>query len=607
MSPTHKSGSVSLVALSCVAVLGIALASFLAVSNSSMKLSNRAYAQDVSRHLAEMGLEQVMRAFNTNGFGSWTHPDATTATKTITIAGDRYLDHFSSTAAKVRVDRYNATVWSAATAFAAGDMVWHRGVWFHCKSGNTNQAPPNATYWTSAPAAWNADAKYNATGTDIVLSGGSAYRCILAHANQVPPNATYWTAHGAATWSASTGYSVNDIALLGGTAYRCISAHTNQAPPNLTYWISVPVIYSEGVATLADSGSAPIRTQLRATVAPAPLFPNAVGAATLVSIPSSATIDSYNSAAGAYNVAGNIGSSAVIAGGTNAATAVTVTSARVNGYVAAPSATTTPYAPLWAYGGTAILTSVASPTVPSPRVDLTRVSRSPFIPQFDVQSVSGGGNLPNGTTYLPDSTVATYTLGVPGTPGTASSPAIYNITRTYTQAGTYYSGLYLVDSTDILTIDGPVILNVTGPLHTDNGRIIITANGSLEIYFTGQLWIGSGLTTPASGIQNLTLDPKKCILVGTSTANSAGSHYYWSREPFYGTIYMPSAYLSTWTSVNTYGAYSANNIAFPQSGNLLHYDTSLRTAGAIGTFIDAPYLISEWRELTDSSERVTLP
>lgn len=1040
-------GSVALVALCFVAVLGITLASYLAVSNQAMNLGNRSALTSVSTQLAEMGLERGLWSFNRTDWTNWTIT-GTTATRTISFGATKYGSSGITTSIHLRADHYNASIWSAATNYTTNSHVSHRGVWFQCVSAHNNIEPPNATYWISAPSPWNADAYYNIG--DITLSGGSAYRCILGHNNQTPPNATYWTAHTAAVWSATTTYAVNDVALSGGTAYRCIVGHTNQTPPNSTYWISAPAIYSEGVAllpnsstTTGDDARSTIKTQLRAAIAPAPLLPNAIGAGTLVSLPSSATIDSYDSkavlsniwsatktynsgdgvfypptgltyrciathtnqlptntaywtlpaaghagwssasvdyaigdvvyyqpaagygllyrcisshtsnasrdpgntnywslettssnswssgttysagdfaysagavyrcilghinqfppnatywdlmgsystwdagttysmhqivysgtslyryinstpssgnlvtnasywstvlpsysywlantsysngtvvyypptgliyrynysvatsgntpttseptwtspywaylgpgytswtsgvtysyghtvyypgdgwvyyynnassssgnvpaavsaywvrlrpgftgwsAAASYSIgdvayyantgllyrstadnnlnnlptntafwsaaltgyagwsaattytigdivyypttgllyrygstsssSGNLptntsfwfqlspgltswlpataynvgdivqyatngltyrcisahtstlfilptnttywsvsmpGNSAVLAGGNTAATAVTVTSARVNGYVAAPPASTSPYAPRWSYGGTAIVTSVASPTVPSPRVDLTRISRSPYIPQFDIQSVSGAGNLPNGSSNLPD---GINTIGTPG----ATTPVIYNITGTYDNGtSTLRSGLYLEDANDILTINGPVILNVSGTLRTDSGRIVISPTGSLEIYFTGQLW-GGGSST--SGIQNLTFDPKKCVLVGTSTSNTAGAHYYWSTIPYYGVIYMPNAYLSTWTNVVAYGAYSAKNVAFPQAGNLLHYDSSLRTVSKIGTFIDAPYIISEWRELSDLAERITLP
>ena len=97
MRPRQKAGSVTLVALSCVTVLAMAVASFLSVSNLTMKLGHRSYAKDVSYQLAEMGLEQALRAFNdnataaavANAFSSWTLAGIT-ATKSLSIASSRY-------------------------------------------------------------------------------------------------------------------------------------------------------------------------------------------------------------------------------------------------------------------------------------------------------------------------------------------------------------------------------------------------------------------------------------------------------------------------------------------------------------------------------------
>lgn len=617
-----NNGSVVLVALSCVTVLGIAVASFLSVSNQAMRLSNRSYAKSVSKQLAEMGLERALRSFNANTFSSWTRPDATTATRSFSIASSRYGNSGITADVNIRVDHYRgtnkATVWNERTAYTANDYVWYQGVWYLCTAtppvavppAYNNQVPSDTTYWKAAPETWNAFANYRIG--NIVLSGGSAYRCTAANINQVPPNASYWTAYGVAAWNSSTVYAVDTVALSGGVAYRCIAAHTDMAPPNTAYWLSAPVIYAEGVATLPDSSSTKLKTQIRATLAPAPLFPNALGATTLVTFASTGTVNSYNSVLGTYNQttapfsAGspNIGSSAVVAGGNTGGNAVAITNARINGYLAAPSAATSPYAPRYTNSTSGIVTSVAAPTTPSPRIDSTRISRSPYIPQFDILAVTGGTDLPASAgvgTYLD---AGANTLGTAG----ATTPSIYNIDGTY-NGTTLYSGLYLDNAANVLTIAGPVILNVTGPLYTYSGRIQIETTGSLEVYFTGQLYVGSSATT---GIRNLTLDPKKCLLVGTSTANSSGSHYYWANAsattyPFYGLIYMPNAYVSTWSNVVIRGAISAKNIGYPSTLSVLNYDTSLRTAGAIGTFIDSPYRLVEWRELTDPTEKITLP
>jgi len=657
-----KKASVVLVALSCVTVLGIAMASFLAVTNQAMRLSNRDYAKVVSKQLAEMGLERALRSYNANP-NTFTSPSWTlsgiTATRPLTGL-PTYGNSGITPSVKIRVDHYldtkKATVWSVLTTYARDDFVYYQGVWYLCvvAAASTTTLPPSDTSaWTAAPESWNPYANYYPG--NIVLFGGSAYQCKTGQANinQTPPNTTYWTSSSVAAWSASTPYKATptlpataSVVYSGGVPYRCIQDNTGQTPPNTTYWLSAPVIYAEGTATLPDSSSTTIKTQLRATLAPAPLFPNALGATAQVIFGSSGVADSYNSpltaawsstttylagtvvrsgttvyrciATSTNNVPPNatywaastlpVGYSAVVAGGGVGVSSSTNTvqlnsNFVVGGYLAAPSLSTSPYGPRVIFAMGANLKNadgtVISPWPSAASVDQTRISRSPNVPQFDIQTVTGGGNIPaSGNMLLPDNAT---TLGTPG----ATTPSIYNITDTY-DAGTSQtrSGLYLEDSTDVLTIDGPVILNVTGPLYINRGLITITSTGSLEVYFTGQLWVGS--SSANVGIRNQTLDPKKCLLVSTYNGNTAGANYFWSVEPFHGLIYMPNAYVRTWNNVVIYGAISASNIGFPNAGCVFHYDTSLRTAGKIGTFLDGPYGISEWRELTDPTERVTL-
>jgi len=42
--------------------------------------------------------------------------------------------------------------WSAATAYAVGDLVSLGGTNYYCKAAHTNQTPPNASYWYAMPA-----------------------------------------------------------------------------------------------------------------------------------------------------------------------------------------------------------------------------------------------------------------------------------------------------------------------------------------------------------------------------------------------------------------------------------------------------------------------
>lgn len=619
----HSSGSVTLVALSCVVVLGIALASYLAVSNNSMKMSNRAYAQDVSRHLAEMGLERALRSFTYDTFDSWNLSGITATMSPPGIPSSNYGNTGITTAINLRVEHYRTTnkavIWNYVTNYTQGDFVNYIGVWYLCTTTPpAKQRPSDTNYWTAAPEPWSPSATYQVG--NIVLTGDRAYTCIAANANQAPPNATYWTSSTVAAWNSVTNYVAGNVVTSGGSAYRCISGNINQAPPNANYWLSAPLIYSEGIATLPD-GTATAKTQLRAYITPAPLFPNAAGATALTTLMSSGTVDSYNSALGtpgqitAPFSAGNpnTGFSAVLAGGNTTSVAVNVTNATVKGYVAAPSAAAT-NAPWVSFGASSTPNlrnpdgSITSAHSGSPNVDATRISRSPFIPQFDIQSISSGTNLPATAAYGGSGTIiidGAVSLGTAGGP-----TVIYNITGTRDNpSGFNYPGLDLYNAGQDLTINGPVILNVTGLFRILRGRITIASTGSLEIYFSGLLDIGtaSAPAAPAGGISNNTNDPKRLLLVSTNSTNTVNNHYIRSLNSFTGLVYMPNAFLTiTSNNIAINGALSARNIRFSSVANL-HYDTTLRGAGQIGTFIDAPYMISEVRELTSPSERITLP
>ncbi|MBS0662433.1 MAG: hypothetical protein JSR48_04165 [Verrucomicrobia bacterium] len=665
----NEKASVVLVAMCFVAVLAISLAGYMAVGSQSTRQSTRAYLRDVSLQLAQIGLERALNAFATSSFSSWTRPNSTTATKTVTIAGSRYGTANLTANVYIRVDRYRepppslltgtpnrGNVWSAQRTYAVGDFVYYLGVWYLCypSAPAAGVAPSNIAYWTSAPDIWNPYATYQIgnvalyggaayrcaainsnmppgaatiptywsliTPTDTwvssatylpgqyAISGAQAYRCLAANTNQAPPNAAYWasaTGVNVGTWNAANSYAIDAVVFAGGVPYRCIAANSNKQPPNTTYWLSPPVIYAQGTATLPDNTGTTISTQLRAIVAPAPLFTTAAGAYTYTNLASGGIIDSYNAAIGTYasQVSGSGSTytqytnySATLAGGNTSGTAVNLNTATLRGYVSAPAASTSPYAPRWTYSGSG---AVLGPN-DSSGVNLTRINRSSYLPKFDVQAVTGGNNLPAGQGVGTILNQGNRTLGTPGT------LQIYNITGTYYSGSSYTPGIYLNNSTDILNIIGPVILNVTGSFYISNGSLNISAGASLEVYFTDELYIGNN---GSGGIYNSNADPKTLLIVGTSTVNSSGYHYLWTAADFYGVLYMPSAYIHLWNSGYTpqrYGALLGSNVYFNHTANQ-HYDTTLRTAGSIGTFIDSPYLVSELRLLSDPGEQVTLP
>lgn len=664
-------GSLILLVMCLVAVMGIALASYLAFSTKTMQLSNRTYAKDVSYKLAEMGLERALRSFSFSTFSSWTL-SGITATENLTTSSSPALPSFGTSGitptVNLKVYHYRttnkATVWNYYTTYAIDDFVWYQGVWYLCKAAavGNSQAPSDPTYWTAAPEPWNATANYP-IGARVVYNG-SAYRCTEPNTNTAPTTtSSYWTSQSAATWSAAATYATDDVVMFGGIPYRCISGHTNQSPPNTTYWLCAPVIYSEGVATMNDSAGTVVKTQLRAFLAPAALFPNALGATNAVTLSASASaaVDSYNQPLAAlwdsatpytpgdvvrlnttptyyrciashtnhtppnatYWIAAPLGYSAVVAGGNTGGTAVSVTSAVIGGYVAAPSSSTSPFSHRanFSPGSTTPSLTNSDGTVTAPhssatKVDLTRVSRSPYIPQFDIQTISSGiSALPAPASYGGSATTIIDGAFSLGDSATGAAPLIYNINLTHDDVtGNNFAGLDLYNSGQDITIVGPVILNVSGLFRIRSGSITVNAGASLEIYFTGQLDIGHSIFS-TTGIINKTYDPSKVVIVGTSTGNTSTSHYIRTKQAFIGSVYMPNAWVTV-TNNNTfanqlYGAISAKNITFSSSGTTyganLHYDTALRTAGTVGTYIEGPYGISQVRELVNPSERITLP
>jgi len=576
-----------------MAVLGIALTTYIALSANAMRMSDRSYFTQVSSHLAEMGLERSLRSFGFNDFGGWTI-SGTTAKQTISVTTSHYASSGITAAINLRVDHYNATVWNSTTAYTTSSMVWYRGVWFQCISGHTNQVPPNTTYWKSAASPWKANVNYNATGTDIVISGGSAYRCTASNSNQAPPNSSYWSsAYSIAPWDSATSYAIDDVVLSGGTRYRCIAAHSNQAPPNATYWIGPPVIYSEGTVDLADRGTAAIKTQLRAAVAPMAMFPNLLGATgstgtiTFAST-HTGTISSYNSPLDSSH--STAGASAIIAASGN----VNVGNTNIAGYVAS--------------GGTVTQNSAKVGNVsPATSWDSSRVSTSAFVPQFTESVPTGGTQI--------------WPTPANGSGGTSWSQTIGNssagaATTTYWISGDFYLG-----ASQTLNVIGPVKLRVTGQIYIYNGsaggQIIISGNGSLELHCaTGS----PGFYIAGQGIDNQTKDPKKCVIY---YSGSGGSGFYDSTSgynltlnysnsyEFYGVIYAPNCDLVMGPiPTNFNGAIAARSIRFllPNTSLNLRYDTSLRTAALPGTDASSyPFTITEWRELTSPSERVALP
>jgi Tfp pilus assembly protein PilX len=411
---------------------------------------------------------------------------------------------------------------SSGFNYRIGDIVYYSGSIYRCilaHTSSTSITPSNASYWTNAPLrspVWDSGRYYAANST--VTYNGTWYRCITANSGSIPSSSGNWSSTANSPWSSATSYSAGTYVSYGGVWYKCIVAPTaNQSPNNSTYWTAqgAPVIYAQATATLPD-GSPAITTELRATVGVAPLFPNALAANSTLTISGAGTVDSYDSTLGTY-ASQTPGYSAVLAAGNTSSTAITISSTTVKGYFAAPSSASSPYGALVNSGGSLKNSdgSVTSPASGAPNIDLTRISRSPYIPQFDCLPSGGltaafsAANFPQG---LALNLAATTNIGTPG----ATTPSRY-----------YYNGNLTLSSAtgySIININGPVILYINGNLTMDsgspNGKININSAGSAEIHVAGRLNVNVG----SDGINNTTLDPKKLTIICDTATNSAQNY-----------------------------------------------------------------------------------
>ncbi|MDD4027022.1 MAG: hypothetical protein PHO75_02420 [Candidatus Shapirobacteria bacterium] len=199
----------------------------------------------------------------------------------------------------------NKGTWSAATAYTIGDFVDLNGSSYVCIANNTNQTPPNATYWAllaskgdqgdpgeeielqvadgyiqwkyTSDVSWTnliaVSSLIGATGpkgdkgdtgdagTEIELQNtgtyiqwryiGGEWTNLVALSVLVGPQGeqgiqgekgSTWKGD----WSSATAYVVDDIVYRLGSSYICTAENTNQEPPNASYWDLVALKGTDG-------------------------------------------------------------------------------------------------------------------------------------------------------------------------------------------------------------------------------------------------------------------------------------------------------------------------------------------------------------------------
>lgn len=392
-----------------------------------------------------------------------------------------------------------------------------------------------------------------------------------------PDGATAWSTSGA-NRTVTLAYTLDGQASTGSVMLTIANyASTGPTWPTIT-----------AAATLTLSGGQTFTKTLQATTGPLPVFAHAVASSeAYVAFTSRGTVDSWNSdpdnnpatAAVAYSftsgAAGNY--AAVVAGNDDGTYGVVLTQAEVRGYVAT-SGQPVSYSTSGSPPG-----KILGPTTASGvNVDPARIGKSAFIAASPVVSVS---------------TPATSGSNYGGLLG------LLDLVDNLTEA----VGLDLFKTND-LTIDGlldnlvvnrPTKLIVNGDLKITsalggllgltNGKIVITANGSLQLFVSGNI------TIEGHGFDNQTKDPRKLAIYSTSTSITNAITLNTDKD-FYGVIYSENKPIVVAQNLAIYGALlSRNYIRFTASAPVIHYDTALRLTQFSG--IKTPYITRQVTEL----------
>ncbi len=110
----RERGAVLIVALMLASIIAIALGSYLALSQSSLRLANRSFFNTGAMNVAETGVEEALWSFNqvaggasaSTAWSGWDYTDGITAKRTFT---DFALSGGGTASVKVYVDNYNPT------------------------------------------------------------------------------------------------------------------------------------------------------------------------------------------------------------------------------------------------------------------------------------------------------------------------------------------------------------------------------------------------------------------------------------------------------------------------------------------------------------------
>jgi hypothetical protein len=157
------------------------------------------------------------------------------------------------------------TAWSSATAYVTGGLVSYSGTNYYCIAANTNQVPPNATYWYPLPStAYEIPNPYAEADLFDIHYVQSADVLTLVHPNYAPRELRR---NGATNWVLSTiNFASSVVAPTGVTSTRYIptSAGVNADTYNNMDYV-VAAVAADGVSVSAASSVTTISNNIYVT------------------------------------------------------------------------------------------------------------------------------------------------------------------------------------------------------------------------------------------------------------------------------------------------------------------------------------------------------
>ena len=507
---TPSRGSITLVALSLAIVIGISLASYLSLCKQSLLLSNRTIQLIKTRQLAETGLEEALWSLN-----AYANPDTSISATAWTS--------ISATMPTVSVSNVS---WGTSpsgkdksctiTGYDLGN-----GATGKVEITITSYDGPKAAVTSPIASAQIPAPTITATATVSVAGMGDFKRTLTAPARPAPLFAN--------ALGVINGNNGHVIFLGGGMVDSWDSDYLENVP------ITIPATprrdYNVATANILYPGSSPITTPAT-TIPYAPLY-------SFVSSPA----NTYPSLS--YNYAATVASQNIVLGGAEvrgyAMTYGNAISTTASSKIVAPPSAGTPPTP--------------------PNIDVTRVTKSAFVPNFPVAPPGGGYN---NTTIVSPMMSGTLTLGTVG----ASTPTQYFVGTT----------LHLENASTKIIIQGPVVILISGDLKLlKEAAIHVLNTGRLEMFVSGNIQIGDAPGSTAMFL-NDTNEPKNLALYSTNTGSR--TFIYNSTQKYCGVIYSasPNSIIEVQSSPVIEGAIFAKyNIVFANGTNpTIHYDIALQ-------------------------------